>query len=59
MEANLDALLNEPADISGVQVLLLMVKALFNIIREACGPDRKIKLTDLKTDNIGVQDDRC
>ena len=48
-------LLREPADLSAVRLLLGMIQSLFNIVKKACG-DRKAKLTDLKTDNIGVDE---
>ena len=55
MQVVLSALMKEPADVSGVSLLLGMVHSLFDIIREACG-HRMMKLTDLKTDNIGVDE---
>ena len=42
-------------DVGGVRLLLGMIHLFFDIIKKVCG-DRMTKLTDLKTDNIGVDE---
>jgi hypothetical protein len=56
MEHFLNALMKEPADFTGVCLLIRMVHSLLDIIREVCGR-RMIKLVDLMTDDIGVEAD--
>ena len=56
MKETLAHVMQEPACVSGIRILLALVHSLFDIVIDACGCC-KMKLTDLHTDNIGVDND--
>ena len=55
MELSLNALMNDPADVTGVRLLLGMVHSVLDIIRESSGR-RMIKFVDLMTNDIGFDE---
>ena len=55
MQAFVDNLCREPVDASCLRLMLGVLQSLFDVVFEVCGK-RRIKLTDLKLDNLGVDE---